>query len=142
MEVMLSVDGRQVAVPAGWTVLDAIRQLGIYVPQLCKDPDRPALGTCRTCLVQIEGMRGTPASCSTPVEQDMAVRTDSEEVISIRRGVLDLTLGMLTPDGDEQADFAELGHAARRHNLYGGRKSGLPGDISGGLSPGVSTHED
>ena len=117
MHVTLTVDGKPVAVPQNSTVLDAIRRLGIYVPQLCKDPDRPALGACRTCLVQVDGMRGTPASCSTPVQQGMIVRTDSEEVTRIRRGVLDLTLGMLTPDADGPTDFDELSEAAQKHGL-------------------------
>ena len=117
MDVTLTIDGKQVTVPPKSTVLDAIRRLGIYIPQLCKDPDRPALGACRTCLVQVDGMRGTPASCSTPVQQDMIVRTDSEDVTTVRRGVLDLTLGMLTPDADGQTNFAELSEAAQRHGL-------------------------
>ena len=117
MDVTLTVDGKPVTVTGKSTVLDAIRRLGLYIPQLCKDPDRPALGACRTCLVQVDGMRGTPASCSTPVQQGMVVHTDSEEVTRIRRGVLDLTLGMLTPDSDGRTDFDELGVAARKHGL-------------------------
>ena len=62
----LAIDGRPVEVPAGATVLDAVNALGIPLPQLCKDPDRSPLGACRTCLVQVEGQRGTPAACHLP----------------------------------------------------------------------------
>ncbi len=117
MYVTLTVDGTPVKVPAKSTVLEAIRRLGIYIPQLCKDPDRPALGACRTCLVQVDGMRGTPASCSTPVQQDMVVHTQTKEVTEIRRGVLDLTLGMLTPGAERPTDFDELSEAAQKHGL-------------------------
>src|SRR5438093_1254398 len=58
----LAIDGRPVEVPDGATVLDAVNALGIPLPQLCKDPDRSPLGACRTCLVQVEGQRGTPAA--------------------------------------------------------------------------------
>ena len=60
------VDGRSVEINQGASALDAINVAGVYVPQLCKDPDQKARGACRTCLVQIDGMRGFPASCTTP----------------------------------------------------------------------------
>src|SRR5262249_45516616 len=56
----LTIDGQAVEVGAGATVLDAVNRLGLSLPQLCKDPDRPPLGACRTCLVQVEGQRGFP----------------------------------------------------------------------------------
>ena len=73
----VTVDGHQVAVPAGASALEAINTSGVYVPQLCKDPDQKARGACRTCLVQIDGMRGFPASCTTPC-------TDGMQITSIR----------------------------------------------------------
>jgi len=62
----LTIDGRVVELPDGATVLDGVNRLGLPLPQLCKDPDRPALGACRTCLVHVEGVRGTPAACHLP----------------------------------------------------------------------------
>src|SRR6266542_639370 len=62
-QMRMIVDGRRVEVSPGATVLDAVNTLEIPLPQLCKDPDRPALGACRTCLVHVEGQRGTPAAC-------------------------------------------------------------------------------
>ncbi|MBI4011213.1 MAG: molybdopterin-dependent oxidoreductase, partial [Candidatus Rokubacteria bacterium] len=112
----LTVDGRAVEVPAGASVLDAVNRLGLPLPQLCKDPDRPPLGACRTCLVEVEGQRGFPASCHLPARDGMAVRTDTPGVARIRRGVLDLTLSMLTPDAGP-GGFAQLGEACTRHGL-------------------------
>src|SRR5918912_1102729 len=62
----VSIDGRAVDVRPGATVLDAVNDAGVALPQLCKDPDRAPLGACRTCLVHVEGMRGTPAACHLP----------------------------------------------------------------------------
>jgi formate dehydrogenase (NADP+) alpha subunit len=122
MSVTLTVDGAAVAVPDGASVLDAINRLGITIPQLCKDPDRPPLGACRTCLVQVEGVRGFPASCSTPVREGMAVSTRSTDLDRVRRGVLDLTLGMLANARPRPGDGRRLGQldaAAAQHGLEG-----------------------
>ena len=88
-----TVDGRAVAVPAGASALDAINAAGVPVPQLCKDPDQKPRGACRTCLVQIDGVRGFPASCTTPCADGMRITVNSPEVQRIRQGVLDLTDG-------------------------------------------------
>src|SRR3989304_2827967 len=93
----LTIDGRAVEVPEGASVLDAVNRLGLPLPQLCKDPARPPVGACRTCLVQVEGQRGFPASCHLPARDGMVVRTDTAEVTWIRRAGLDLTLSMLPP---------------------------------------------
>ena len=115
MAMKVTVNGYAVEVGDGSSVLDAVNKSGTYIPQLCKDPARPAMGACRTCLVQVEGMRGTPASCSTPARDGMVVSTDSEEVKSIRRGVLELTMAM----GDGRADNPrrEVRVAADAHDL-------------------------
>jgi formate dehydrogenase alpha subunit len=114
----LTIDGRAVEVAGGATVLDAVNRLGLPLPQLCKDPDRPPLGACRTCLVQVEGQRGFPASCHLPARDGMVVRTDTPDVTRLRRAVLDLTLSMLTPGGDRDG-FGQLGEACARHGLAG-----------------------
>jgi formate dehydrogenase alpha subunit len=109
--MILTVDGRRIEVAGGATVLDAVNRLGIALPQLCKDPDRAPLGACRTCLVHVEGQRGTPAACHLPARDGMVVDTQHPEVVRVRSTVLDLTLSMLTPrDG-----FGQLGDAAARH---------------------------
>jgi len=95
----LTIDGRTVQVPQGATVLDAVRAAAAHVPHLCKDDDQAPIGACRTCLVQVEGQRGFPASCYLAAREDMVVTTQGEQLDRIRRNVLDLTLGMLEPDG-------------------------------------------
>ena len=112
----LTIDGRGVEVGAGATVLDAVNELGVSLPQLCKDPDRSPLGACRTCLVHVEGMRGLPASCHLPARDGMVVSTEHPDAVRVRRGVLDLTLSMLTPSA-ERDGFGQLGGAAERHAL-------------------------
>jgi formate dehydrogenase alpha subunit len=116
MSLRLTIDGRTVDVEAGASVLDAVNRLGVTLPQLCKDPDRPPLGACRTCLVAVEGQRGFPASCHLPARDGMVVRTDTPDVVRMRRAVLDLTLSMLTP-GDGRDGFGQVGAACARHGV-------------------------
>src|SRR5712692_6556255 len=106
----LAIDGRPIEVPAGATVLDAVNALAISLPQLCKDPDRAPLGACRTCLVHVEGQRGTPAACHLPARDGMVVSTTHPDVVRVRAMVLDLTRSMLTP-GDGRNGFAQVGEA-------------------------------
>ncbi|MGH7320026.1 MAG: formate dehydrogenase subunit alpha, partial [Candidatus Rokuibacteriota bacterium] len=96
--------------------LDAVNRLSLPLPQLCKDPDRPPLGACRTCLVAVDGQRGFPASCHLPAREGMVVRTDTPDVIRIRRRVLDLTRSMLTPS-DGRDRFGQLTDACATHGL-------------------------
>ena len=93
--ITVSVDGLSVAVPAGASALDAINASGVIISQLCKDADMPAIGACRTCLVQIDGVRGFPASCSVPATDGMVIQTATADVRRIRSGVIELTLGMV-----------------------------------------------
>ena len=99
MTITLSINGHDTEVPEGASVLDAVNASGAYVPQLCKDPDMKPIAACRTCLVQIDGTRGFPASCSVPASEGMAVWTDTPEVSNIRRGVIELTMAMLPQNG-------------------------------------------
>ena len=88
--VTLSVDGFEVTVPQGTSVLRAAAEAGIDIPKLCATDSLEAFGSCRLCVVEIEGKRGTPASCTTPVSPGMVVRTQSRHVQKIRRGVMEL----------------------------------------------------
>ena len=78
--VALTIDGEEVRVPAGTSVLRAASEIGIQIPKLCATELLDAFGSCRLCLVQIEGMRGFPASCTTPVAAGMKVTTESEKL--------------------------------------------------------------
>ena len=91
-KVTLTVDGREVHVPAGTSVLRAASEAGIQIPKLCATEMLEAFGSCRLCLVQIEGMKGYPASCTTPVAQGMKVTTQNAKLADIRRGVMELYL--------------------------------------------------
>ena len=110
----LTIDGCLVEVAEGATVLDGVNRLAIPLPQLCKDPDRAPLGACRTCLVHVEGQRGLSAACHLPAREGMVVSTAHPDAVRVRRGVLDLTLSMLTP---AKGEFGALGDAAARHGL-------------------------
>src|SRR3954471_13323389 len=99
-EVTLSVDGFEVTVPAGTSVMRAAIEAGIKLPKLCATDSLQAFGSCRLCLVEIEGRAGTPASCTTPVAPGMMVRTGSEQVDRIRRNVIELYLSDHAPYAD------------------------------------------
>ena len=88
--VTLTIDGRAVAVPAGSSVMRAAAECGGQIPRLCATDSLEAFGSCRLCLVEVEGLRGTPASCTTPVAEGMVVRTQSPRLEQLRRGVMEL----------------------------------------------------
>jgi formate dehydrogenase major subunit len=88
--VTLSIDGFEVAVPEGTSVMRASAEAGIQVPKLCATDSLEAFGSCRLCVVEIEGRRGTPASCTTPVAEGMVVHTQSPKVRKTRKGVMEL----------------------------------------------------
>ncbi|TAL10165.1 MAG: 2Fe-2S iron-sulfur cluster binding domain-containing protein, partial [Porticoccaceae bacterium] len=88
--VTLLIDGREVSVPAGTSVLRAAAELGIKVPKLCATDSLQSFGSCRMCMVAIEGRKGYPASCTTPVEPGMVVTTQTDDVARLRRNVMEL----------------------------------------------------
>jgi formate dehydrogenase major subunit len=88
--VTLTIDGRAVTVPAGTSVLRAAAEQGTSIPKLCATDSLKSFGSCRLCLVEIEGRNGTPASCTTPVEPDMVVRTQTPMLQKLRKGVMEL----------------------------------------------------
>jgi len=88
--VALTIDGCEVVVPAGTSVLRAAAEIGINIPKLCATELLDAFGSCRLCLVQIEGMKGYPASCTTPVAAGMKVTTQNAKIADLRRGVMEL----------------------------------------------------
>ncbi|WP_371872854.1 formate dehydrogenase subunit alpha [Notoacmeibacter sp. MSK16QG-6] len=88
--VTLSVDGMEVSVPAGTSIMRAASEAKIKVPKLCATDMLDAFGSCRMCLVEIEGRPGTPASCTTPVAEGMKVKTQTERLKKLRKGVMEL----------------------------------------------------
>jgi formate dehydrogenase major subunit len=88
--VTLEIDGAAVTVPRGTSIMRAAIDAGVQVPKLCATDNLEAFGSCRLCLVEIEGRKGTPASCTTPVEPGMKVRTQSPKLARMRRGMMEL----------------------------------------------------
>jgi formate dehydrogenase (NADP+) alpha subunit len=88
----ITIDGRKCSAPDGSTVLEAIRQAGLYVPTLCHDPELRSYGACRLCIVQIEGLRGLPTSCTTPAREGMVVWTETDEVQKVRRTIVEMAI--------------------------------------------------
>ena len=90
--VSLTIDGAQVTVPAGTSVMRAAAAAGGAIPKLCATDSLKAFGSCRLCLVEIDGQRGFPASCTTLAAQGMTVRTESDKLTKLRQGVMELYL--------------------------------------------------
>src|ERR1700678_1798201 len=88
--VTLTIDGREVTVPEATSVVRAAALSEVNIPKLCATDQLEAFGSCRLCLVQIEGMKGLPASCTTPVAQGMKVTTQNRKIGELRRGVMEL----------------------------------------------------
>jgi len=88
--VTLTIDGQAVTVPAGTSIMRAAMESGTKIPKLCATDSLNSFGSCRMCLVEIEGRAGTPASCTTPVAPGMKVHTISDNLRKLRRGVMEL----------------------------------------------------
>jgi len=88
----LTIDGREVEALPGQTILEAALQAGIHIPNLCYDQRLTPTGSCRLCLVQIEGQQGLHTSCTRKAEAGMVVHTETPELVEARRDVLELLL--------------------------------------------------
>jgi formate dehydrogenase major subunit len=88
--VSVEVDGLPVTVPEGTSVMRAAALSGIDIPKLCATDSLEPFGSCRLCLVEIDGRKGTPASCTTPVTEGMKVRTQTPKLEKLRQGVMEL----------------------------------------------------
>src|SRR3974390_3024357 len=84
--VTLSIDGAEVTVPEGTSIMRAAMEAGVKIPKLCATDTLNSFGSCRVCLVEIEGRNGTPASCTTPVAPGIVGHTRSERLERIRQG--------------------------------------------------------
>lgn len=90
--VNLTIEGRQVSVPAGTSILEAAKQAGVLVPHYCYHPGLPVAGVCRMCLVEVEKMPKLAPSCATAVAEGQVVHVYSEKALEARKGVLELLL--------------------------------------------------
>ncbi len=91
-KITLTIDGKTVEVASGATVLEAAKSVGIYIPTLCYFEDLEPYGGCRLCVVEIEKMRGMPIACTTPATDGMVVKTNSPDLLNVRRTALELLL--------------------------------------------------
>src|SRR5690348_10976029 len=112
--VALTIDGVDVRVPAGTSVLRAAAEAGIGIPKLCATELLDAFGSCRLCLVEIEGMKGFPASCTTPVAAGMKVATQGAKLERLRRGVMELYLSDHPLDACADGFGTEMQRVAER----------------------------
>lgn len=121
------IDGVQVDVAPGTSVMRAAREAGIDIPKLCATDSLAAFGSCRLCLVEVEGAKGTPASCTTPCADGMVVSTQSEPVRELRRNVMELYLsdhptdcpGCARGNCEMQSLARDVGVAEVRYGLDG-----------------------
>ncbi len=88
--VTLTIDGQRVTVPEGTSIMRAAMEAGTQIPKLCATDMVDAFGSCRLCLIEIEGRAGTPASCTTAAMQGLVVHTQTERLKKLRKGVMEL----------------------------------------------------
>ena len=96
--ISLTIDGEQIAVAEGTSIMRAAMLRGRAIPRLCATDSLAAFGSCRLCLVEIEGRPGTPASCTTPVAEGMVVHTETDRIGRLRRGIMELYASDYPPD--------------------------------------------
>jgi len=134
-EVTLTIDGQSVTVPEGTSIMRAAMELGTKIPKLCATDMLDAFGSCRLCLVEIDGRAGTPASCTTPVAAGMVVRTQTDRLKRLRRGVMELyisdhPLDCLTCSANGDCELQDMAGAVGLRDVrygYAGEKHPNPG---------------
>jgi len=104
--VTINIDGQYIEVTAGSSILDAAREVDIHIPTLCFHPRLSVVGSCRVCMVAVEGMKGVVPACATPVRNGMIVKTDTPEVLAARRMAVELLLS--THPLDHASDTEEV----------------------------------
>ncbi|MBI4313313.1 MAG: (2Fe-2S)-binding protein [Candidatus Omnitrophica bacterium] len=119
----LTIDGRQITVPSGTTVLQACDQLGMNVPRYCYHPGLSIAGNCRICLVEIDKFPKLQISCNTPTADGMVVKTQSDKTVKARQDVLEFLLANHPLDCPvcDQAGECELQNYYMDHGLYDSR---------------------
>jgi formate dehydrogenase major subunit len=139
-QVTVEIDGHSITVPAGTSIMRAAAELGEKIPKLCATDTLRAFGSCRLCLVEIEGRKGYPASCTTQVAAGMKIRTQSEKLGQLRRGVMELYVSdhpteLLSDTAKSHTEIREMAQqlgvtAATRYGWDGLRHQQQPKDES------------
>ncbi|HOP77088.1 MAG TPA: NADH-dependent [FeFe] hydrogenase, group A6 [Thermogutta sp.] len=131
-KITLTIDGNQVTVPEGTTIMQAAEQIGIRIPRLCYHPDLSLAGSCRVCIVEVKDMGHYMASCSSPVWEGMEVRTNSPEIREARRDIVELLLDnhpmdCQTCERDGNCELQNLAYSLGvRERLYEGKRKEFP----------------
>jgi len=139
--VTLTIDDVEISVPEGTSVMRAAAEAGINIPKLCATDSLEPFGSCRLCLVEIEGRRGTPASCTTPVEAGMVVHTQTPRLADLRRGVMELyisdhPLDCLTCPANGNCELQDMaGTVGLREVRYGYEGKNHLGDVKDESNP-------
>ena len=137
--VTLTIDGQSVSVPEGTSVMRAATEIGTQIPKLCATDMLDSFGSCRLCLVEIEGRPGTPASCTTPVAEGMVVHTQNAKLAKLRRGVMELyisdhPLDCLTCSANGDCELQDMAGAVGlrevRYGYDGANHLGATKDVS------------
>jgi len=133
--VTLSIDGYSVAVPKGTSLMRAAVDAGIKVPKLCATDSLEPFGSCRLCLVEVEGRKGYPASCTTPAENGMVVRTQTPKLQDLRKGVMELyisdhPLDCLTCSANGNCELQDMAGVTGLRNV----RYGVGGAVVDGVS--------
>ena len=120
MSVTLTVDGQEVTVPEGSTILDAARKAGIYIPTLCFDTFLKPYGACRMCVVEVERAPKPMSSCNTMAMEGMVVQTKTEPVVHAQEGIMEMTLQHHPLDCPycDKSGVCDLQHTAYEVGVY------------------------
>jgi formate dehydrogenase major subunit len=137
--VSLIIDGEPISVPEGSSIMRAAALMGTTIPKLCATDSLESFGSCRLCLVEIDGRAGYPASCTTPVIEGMVVRTQTPKLAKLRKGVMELyisdhPLDCLTCAANGDCELQDMAGAVGlrdvRYGYEGANHLDLPIDIS------------
>lgn len=134
--VTITIDGKEMSVRTGQTILQAAEEAGIDIPNLCYHPDLSIAGACRMCVVEVRGAKTLMAACSTPVAEGMNIRTNSETVVEARKMDLHLLLSnhpkdCLTCEKNGDCKLQEYAYAyGVRESMFEGEKTSYGVDDS------------
>ncbi len=135
-KITLTIDGARVTAPEGATIMEAADTIGVYIPRLCYHPDLSLAGSCRVCIVEVEGFDHYMAACSVAVWEGMVVETNSPQIRQARRDIVELLLDNHTKDcqtceRDTNCELQNLAYTTGvRRRLFEGERKQFPIEAS------------
>src|SRR5436190_8153704 len=133
--VEVTIDSRTISVPEGTSVMHAASLAGIDIPKLCATDTLESFGSCRMCLVEVEGGKGVPASCTTPCSSGMVVRTESDKLTKLRQGTMELYMSDHPADCVDCEMHALADRVGLTHNRFGVAKHTHLHDVMDSSNP-------